>query len=179
MAVLVPRRPGRAASLVPRRQGRPAVLVPGRAALTFARRSTFRQLASFAAIGVVSTAVYAALYAGLRPALDPAASNALALIVTAIGNTAANRRLTFEVRDRAGALRDQVGGLVALAAALSITTVAVGLLGALAPGAGRAAELAVLVAANLLATACRFIVLRRWITGPHGASAASHPGAIA
>ncbi len=98
--------------------------------------------------------------------------------MTAIGNTAANRRLTFAVRDRAGALRDQVGGLVALGAALAITTVAVELLGALAPGAGRAAELAVLVAANLLATVCRFILLRRWIAGPRRASTASHPGAI-
>ena len=36
-----------------------------------------------------------------------------------------------------------------------------------------------LVAANLLATVCRFIVLRRWIAGPRGASTANHPGAIA
>ena len=166
------------AVVVPVGATRPAAAVPRRATLTVAHGSTLRQLASFATIGVVSTAAYAALYACLRLVLDPAASNALALVVTAIGNTAANRRLTFAVRDRAGALRDQVGGLVALGAALAITTVAVELLGALAPGAGRAAELAVLVAANLLATVCRFILLRRWIAGPRRASAASHPGAI-
>ena len=111
--------------------------------------------------------------------MEPAASNALALILTAVGNTAANRRLTFAVRDRAGALRDQVGGLVALGVALAITSVAVGLLGTLAPGAGRAVELAVLVAANVLATVCRFILLRRWIAGPRRAPATRHPGAVA
>jgi putative flippase GtrA len=141
--------------------------------------STLRQVASFAAIGVVSTAAYVALYTGLRLVLDPAASNALALTLTAVGNTAANRRLTFAVRDRAGALRDQVGGFVALGVALAITSVALGLLGTLAPGAGRAAELAVLVAANVLATVCRFILLRRWIAGPRRAPATRHPGAVA
>jgi putative flippase GtrA len=141
--------------------------------------STLRQVASFAAIGVVSTAAYVVLYTGLRLALGPAASNALALIVTAIGNTTANRRLTFAVRDRAGALRDQVGGLVALGVALAISTAAVGLLGVLAPATGRAVELAVLVAANVLATACRFLLLRRWIAGPRRAPSARHHGAVA
>lgn len=162
-----------------------AVLGPRRATLPIADGSTLRhgitvrQVATFAAIGVVSTAAYAALYTGLRLVLDPAASNALALIATAIGNTAANRRLTFGVRDRAGALRDQVGGLVALGVALAITSIAVALLGTLAPGAGRATELAVLVVANVLATACRFLLLRRWIAGPRRAPVANHPGAVA
>jgi putative flippase GtrA len=148
--------------------------------------STLRQVASFAAIGVVSTAAYAALYMGLRAFLDPAASNALALLVTAIGNTAANRRLTFDVRDRAGALRDQLGGLAALGVALLITTLAVALLGAVAPDASHAVELAVLVTANVLATICRFLLLRRWIAGPRRqaadtgrASVADRPGALA
>ncbi len=157
-----------------------AVLVRPRWTLAVPRAdSTLRQVASFAGIGIVSTAAYVVLYAGLRLALGPAESNALALIVTAIGNTAANRRLTFAVRDRAGALRDQVGGLVALGVALAITTAAVGLLGVLAPGAGRAVELAVLVAANVLATACRFLLLRRWIAGPRRALPPKRHGAVA
>jgi len=83
------------------------------------------------------------------------------------------------VHDRAGAVRDQVGGLVALGVALAITTFAVGILGAVAPAAGRLVELAVLVAANALATACRFLLLRRWIAGSSRATATSRPGAIA
>ncbi len=148
--------------------------------------SSVRQVTSFAVIGVLSTAAYAGLYLLLRQALDPVAANALALVVTAVGNTAANRRLTFEVRDRAGALRDQVGGFVALGIALAITTVAAGILVAVAPTAGRAVELAVLVGSNLLATVCRFLILRRWIAGPRRSapaggrsSAATLPGAVA
>ena len=141
--------------------------------------STLRQVASFATIGVASTAVYAVLYAALRLALEPAAANALALVVTAVGNTAANRRITFAVRDRAGAVRDEAEALVALGVALAITTLAVGILGAVAPAAGRLVELAVLVAANALATACRFLLLRHWIAGSRRATATSHPGAAA
>lgn len=155
-----------------------AALAPSGATLA-APGSTLRQVASFAAIGVVSTAAYAVLYAALRLALDPVAANALALVVTAVGNTAANRRITFAVRDRAGAVRDQVGGLVAFGVALAITTLAVGVLGAVAPDAGRAVELAVLVAANALATACRFLLLRRWIAGSRRAAATSQTGAVA
>ncbi len=122
-----------------------------------------RELVVFAAIGVVSTAAYAALYLLLRTATGAAAANALALVATAVGNTAANRRLTFGVRDGRSMVRDQVGGLVALAVALAITTASVSLLGALAPQAGRFAELAVLIVANALATAARFVLLRSWI----------------
>jgi putative flippase GtrA len=141
--------------------------------------STVRQLASFAAIGVVSTGAYVLLYAALRTSLGPAASNAVALLVTAVGNTAANRRLTFGVRDRTGAVHDLAGGLVALGVALAITSLAVAALGAVAPGAGRATELAVLVGANILATSSRFVLLRRWITGPVGKAAATRAGALA
>jgi putative flippase GtrA len=157
--------------------------------------STVRQIASFAAIGVASTAAYAILYVALRTVMDPAAANALSLVATAVGNTAANRRITFAVRERAGAVRDQVGGLVALGVALAITTVAVGVLQAVAPDAGRLLELTVLVAANALATVCRFLLLRRWIAGSRRAAesdqrraaaanqrrvaAANHPGVVA
>ena len=122
-----------------------------------------RQVASFAAIGVVSTGAYVALYALIRPVMDATAANAIALLVTAVGNTAANRRLTFAKRGSAGAVRDQAAGLLALGVALVITTAAVTLLGAVVPAASRAAELGVLVAANVLATLCRFALLRALI----------------
>lgn len=122
-----------------------------------------RQLLTFGAIGVASTAAYAVLFLALRGVVPAVAANAAALVVTAIGNTAANRRLTFGVRDGGSMLRDQLGGLIALAVALVITTVAVSLPAALAPTAGRATELVVLVAANVLATVTRFLLLRAWI----------------
>ncbi len=122
-----------------------------------------REVISFAAIGIVSTVAYAVLYLALRTVLGATASNAAALVVTAIGNTAANRRLTFGVRGRRSMLRDQAGGLAALGVALAITTLSVRFLDAVAPGAGRMVELAVLIVANTLATVARFVLLRAWI----------------
>jgi len=55
------------------------------------RRSGFGgQVVRFAGIGVVSTLAYIVLFAALRNALAPQAANALALLVTAVLNTAAN-----------------------------------------------------------------------------------------
>lgn len=135
-----------------------------------ARRGIGRQALTFGAIGLVSTAAHAALYVVLRSVTGAAAANAIALLVTAVGNTAANRRLTFGVRDGGSMLRDQLGGLLALVLALAITTAAIALLAFLAPLAGRLAELAVLVIANALATVARFVLLRAWITR-HGGTA--------
>ena len=45
------------------------------------------------------------------------AANVVALLVTAVANTAANRRLTFGVRGRDGAARHQVQGLSSSASA--------------------------------------------------------------
>jgi putative flippase GtrA len=124
--------------------------------------SAASQARRFAAIGVVSTLAYLAIYSLLRTGTTAPAANAIALIVTAVGNTAANRRLTFDVRGRESLGRDHLAGLVAFGLALSITSAAVALLGGVAPASGRVVELAVLTAANSLATLARFLVLR-WV----------------
>ena len=81
-------------------------------------------------------------------------------MLTAFANTTANRRLTFGVRGGAGLARHQAAGLLALGVALAITSASLAVLALLAPQAGRAVELAVLVAANGLATLVRFLILR-------------------
>jgi putative flippase GtrA len=126
------------------------------------RRLLRRQVVTFVAIGVVSTAAYAALYLTLRSVMGSVAANALALTVTAVGNTAANRRVTFGVRGRGrgSMLRDQAAGLLALGVALAITTVAANVLAVVGPHAGSRVELAVLIAANAVATVVRFVLLR-------------------
>ena len=141
---------------------RPADHTPGPSAMraTLWHRQAFRQAGTFAVIGVVSTLAYVALYALLRPAVPAAVANAAALLVTAIGNTAANRRLTFAVRGRAGLARDHAAGLLALGVALAITSARSPSLDVVAPGAPRAIEVAVLVAANAAATLVRFLLLR-------------------
>ena len=76
------------------------------------------QVGTFVAIGVVSTAACLVLYGGLRGVLSVIGANALALFMTAIGNTAANRRQTFRVRGRRSMLHDQVAGMGAFARSL-------------------------------------------------------------
>ncbi|WP_245614542.1 bifunctional glycosyltransferase family 2/GtrA family protein [Actinokineospora inagensis] len=121
-----------------------------------------RQVVRFAAVGVVSTLAYLVLYVLLRGELGAQAANLVALLVTAIGNTAANRRLTFGVRGSAGAARHQFQGLLVFALGLGLTSGSLALLhGMTAPS--RLTEVAVLVAANLLATILRFLLMRSWV----------------
>jgi putative flippase GtrA len=122
------------------------------------------QIVRFGAIGVMSTLAWAGLYLLLRGAgLGSVAANAIALIVTAVGNTSANRRLTFGVSGREGLARDHGAGLVAFGLAMGLTTAAAALLARLAPGAGRPVELTVLAIANVVATSGRFVLLRSWV----------------
>jgi putative flippase GtrA len=129
-----------------------------------------RQLPSFAAIGVVSTLAYLGLFWLLRSVTGAVAANAVALGVTAVANTAANRRFTFGVTGRHRRLRQHLEGLVVFGLGLAMTT---GALGLLAP-ATRVAELAVLVAANAAATLLRFVLLRSWVFHPRRARTGHH-----
>jgi putative flippase GtrA len=134
-----------------------------------------RQLPSFAAIGAVSTLAYLGLFWVLRPALSAVAANALALLVTAVANTAANRRFTFGVTGRHRRLRQHLEGLVVFGLGLAMTTGALGLLDRFTGHPGRAAELAALVAANAAATVARFVLLRSWVFHPHRTSPKETP----
>jgi putative flippase GtrA len=128
-----------------------------------------RQLVRFAAVGVVSTLAYVVLYALLRGAVGPFAANLGALVVTAVANTAANRRLTFGVRGSSGVAKHHVQGLIVFGLGLALTSGALAALAAWAPGASQGVELLVLVVANALATVLRFIAFRSWIFRGHRA----------
>ena len=126
-----------------------------------------RQVASFAVIGAASTLAYIALYAWLRGAAPAGIANALALVATAVANTAANRWLTFGVRGRDGLARHHAAGLLALGAALLITSTSLIVLSAIAPRHDRSTEIVVLVVANAGATLVRFLFLRSAVGGAH------------
>jgi putative flippase GtrA len=117
------------------------------------------QVVRFVAIGVASTIAYVILYLMLRGFLPAQAANMLSLLVTAVANTAANRRLTFRISGRVNAARHQVKGLIAFGIGLALTS---GALAALHSGS-RAAEIAILIAANLVATVIRFVLYRTWV----------------
>ena len=119
---------------------------------------------------------YVLLYLLLRGVLPAQAANALSLLLTAMVNTAVNRRVTFGIRGRANAARHQVRGLIAFAIGLALTSGALAALHASAPRAGRTAELTVLVAANLTATLVRFGLYRGWVFGhPPSGTGTSRP----
>ena len=122
-----------------------------------------RQLLRFGVIGVASTALFALIFLVARGWLGAQTANALALLLTAVVNTAANRRLTFGVRGRARVMRHHVQGIVILGIALMLTSGSLATLHALAPDAGHGIELAVLTVANVLATLVRFLLFRAWV----------------
>jgi putative flippase GtrA len=140
--------------------------VPARMLARQLPRGMRTQLPSFAVIGVASTLAYLLCYLVLRQAMPQYAANTVALAATAIANTAANRRYTFGVRGSASALRHQAEGGAAFLAGLVLTNGSLALLSVLAPGAGRAVELTVLIAANAAATLVRFLLLRAWVFNP-------------
>jgi putative flippase GtrA len=126
-----------------------------------------RQLPIFAIIGVVSTIAQLVLYVALRAmALPPLAANAISLFVTAIGNTAANRRFTFGVTGTARAFRQQLEGGLAFLIGLVLSTGCLTALHFIAPEAGRIVEVSTLVLANGLAALVRFLLLREWVFHP-------------
>jgi putative flippase GtrA len=124
-----------------------------------------RQLARFVGVGVACTVAYVLLYLALRVAMPAQAANAVSQLVTALANTAMNRRFTFGVRGRRHAVRHQARGLLAFGAGLLLTSGALAALHAISPRPGRDAEVIALVGANLLATILRFVLYRSWVFG--------------
>jgi GtrA-like protein len=105
---------------------------------------------------------YAVLFLLLRGWTGAWTANALALLLTAIGNTAANRRLTFGVRGHRDAWRHQVQGLVVFGLGLAVTSGALWAVHA-AGSDHHGVEVAVLTVANLVVTVMRFVAMRTWM----------------
>lgn len=124
-------------------------------------RGLLGQLARFAGVGVISTLAYLAIYWLLRTTMDAQLANALALVITALANTAANRRLTFGVKGRRGLVGDHAGGLAAFGVGLALTSGSLALLHHFSDQPHRTLELVVLTVANAIATGVRFLTLRQ------------------
>ena len=120
-----------------------------------------RHLITFAAVGVLSTAVSVVLFLLLRSALGAEVAVAVALAATAIGNGWAHQRFSFG-RTSAGAhLRRHLGATTAV----TLTGIALSVLavfGVHLVGGGLAGELAALTVAWGLTTALRVKLLHSW-----------------
>jgi len=128
-----------------------------------ARPGLFSQLARFSVVGAVSTVAYVLLYLALRTGMPAQGANAVALLTTAVANTAVNRRVTFGVRSPKARLRHQLQGIVVFGVGLLLTAGALAALHHWAPGAGRGFEVGVLVTAGAAATIVRFALFRSWV----------------
>ncbi|MCU1351788.1 MAG: sugar translocase [Acidimicrobiales bacterium] len=118
------------------------------------------QLVRFASIGVVSTLVFGILFALLASRFDPLLADVLALAVCSVANTAANRRLTLDVRGRRALGRHHLAGLGLALLPLALTLSCLAVL----QQAGVTSILALLVAAtatNATGTVAKLTVLRR------------------
>jgi putative flippase GtrA len=123
------------------------------------------QAVRFAGVGALSTLAYLVLYLLARPALGAQWANATALLLTAIANTAANRRFTFGVSGPQDAGRHQLQGLAVFGLGLALTSGTLAALQTIAAAPPRLVEMGALVGANLLATVLRFVLLRAWVFG--------------
>ncbi|GGL28279.1 putative glycosyltransferase [Nocardia jinanensis] len=128
------------------------------------------QLVRFALVGVGSTLAYVLLYLLLQPMAGAQVANFAALLITAVGNTAANRAFTFGVRGHSGMVSHQFQGLLIFGFGLLVTSGSLFSLHHWAPGAPVHLELFVLVVANLIATLMRFVGLR-WVFRDSGRTA--------
>jgi putative flippase GtrA len=129
-----------------------------------APESLLRQAIRFGAVGAASTLAYLVLFLLWREPLGAQTANLLALLMTAVANTAVNRRFTFGVSGR-GAMRHQMQGLIVFGLGLALTSGSLALLSTLTTHPARAVEVIVLIAANLASTVLRFVLLREWVFG--------------
>jgi putative flippase GtrA len=135
--------------------GRPRILDP--------RTAMAARVVRFGAIGVLSTAAYALLYLVLRQGMPAQVANLLALLITAVGNTTLNRRITFGVRGVEGRWRHQLRGLVTFGIGWSLTAASLWLLHTAVAAPHQAVEITVLTVANLAATVVRFSLFQAWV----------------
>jgi glycosyltransferase involved in cell wall biosynthesis/putative flippase GtrA len=133
------------------------------------------QLVRFSTVGLVSTAADIVLYNLLRSPLGPWWANVVALLVTMVGNTQANRTWTFRRGRRHGLARSHAEAGVAFLVGLATSTVALAAVRAAVDDPSRLIDTIALLLSGGVATATRFLLFRHWIFGPSRADPVPEP----
>jgi hypothetical protein len=123
------------------------------------------QLLRFAGVGVISTLGYLFLFIAWRPIAGDFGSNAVALAICTLFNTAVHRELASNI----GGSRHlgRFAGVSAGLFAISLVLTSLGLLAAHAlSGSSLAVALVAVTVANAAAAVLRFAILRAWVFRP-------------
>ncbi|WP_332461443.1 bifunctional glycosyltransferase family 2/GtrA family protein [Amycolatopsis aidingensis] len=124
--------------------------------------SRLRHLMLFCVVGLVATVLTLTLYTVFRTWWPPLVANLLAVTLSTLFNTEANRRLTFRDRSRPLALV-HAQAFVVFGLYCGFTSGALLVLHAVADRPPRWAELVVLLAASAVGTLGRFVLLTTWV----------------
>lgn len=126
----------------------------------------------FGVVGVASTLLHLGLFATLASGagLGAQTANAMALLLSTIANTWANRRWTFGIRGSEGMARHHAQALLVFAGTWAMTSGALGLLHQAWPATPVAVETLVIGVANVVATVLKFVAMRSWIFAPEAPS---------
>jgi putative flippase GtrA len=124
--------------------------------------SRLRRLMMFGVVGFLATVLTLALYTALRTWWPPLAANLVAVTLSTLFNTEANRRSTFRDRTRPPVLV-HAQSFVVFALYCGFTSGALLVLPAVVAGPPRWLELVVLLAASAVGTLGRFVLLSAWV----------------
>lgn len=116
-------------------------------------------VARFVLVGATTGVLHLGGFWLLRTWWEPVAANAVALVVATVVNTEGNRRLTFPGHEPVPVWRQHLKAGFALAASLGVSAVAL----TLVTTSHRVVELALVVAADGVAAAVRYLLLRHWV----------------
>ena len=140
------------------------VLAPAFPRLPRVDAAVVRQLVRYGVVGVLGTAVSAVLYLLFRVWWDAVPANLVALVLSTVASTEANRRFTFR-----GVLTDRVREYLQNAATVAFYAVyssaVLLLLDALVDDPTALHESVTVAAASVLGGVARFAVLRNWVFG--------------
>lgn len=120
-------------------------------------------MARFMVIGWASTGLYWTLFLITQPVITATWATLLALTISTVINTAAQRRYTFDsAQNRASAKRDHLMSLTVFGGSWLLSLWALSLLASFVASPSSLAQLAVAQCCTLTGSAVRFTLLHAW-----------------